>query len=482
LAYAAADAQSLPHVQAVMSVPIDAPLDRPILLDASQSRLLGSDARFLWFVSGRSDPISMTADAVYTPRTPGVLKFRLVVSAQVGGERQESQAVQEVTVYRRKVVLLAGADIPREKVDAHVGASSGSGLFLKVIRTPMSPSDAEAFERFLFQQRDTFRGAQSLILWTDTLSALQSLTQAMQADQSTLADIRNQSIVLVTDNRLAALAQMARVPYAALQPQRIVLIHPDVLDTLLLAPDVAAFVSSAQARDLSISVLDASTPPVVPWQVLSLLVNYMLLHGVSSQTILLLLMLPVIATILSFLKQVVGVTTFGLFIPSIIALSFLVLGWLTGLLFFLFILVVGYVSRALVLRLHILYVPKMAIIITLVSVSLLVLLALNLLVGVVVSRETVFVLLIMSTLAESFLTTKSEQGWTSAILAIAQTVVAALLCVFVVQWPSLQTLVLAYPELILFTIVINIIVGRYTGLRLTEYFRFREVFRHMARE
>jgi hypothetical protein len=43
-------------------------------------------------------------------------------------------------------------------------------------------------------------------------------------------------------------------------------------------------------------------------------------------------------------------------------------------------------------------------------------------------------------------------------------------------------LFLAYPEIVLLAIVVNFGLGRWTGLRVVEYFRFREVFRHLQEE
>src|SRR5205085_10267947 len=129
------------------------------------------------------------------------------------------------------------------------------------------------------------------------------------------------------------------------------------------------FLTQAEARGIDERIVDSKTAQVRPWNLLSVLVTYMLTHGVSSQAVVLLLLLPVIATILSFLKQVVGMTTFGLFAPSIIALSFLALGWWVGLLFLAFIVSTGYATRAVMRKWHILYIPKMAIILAVGSIT-----------------------------------------------------------------------------------------------------------------
>jgi hypothetical protein len=124
----------------------------------------------------------------------------------------------------------------------------------------------------------------------------------------------------------------------------------------------------------------------------------------------------------------------------------------------------------------------MAIILGVGSLTILFLVGIGTFFGVFLSYDTVFVLLIMSTLVESFLNVKSEEGLRSAVFGISQTIIAALLCVFIVQWPSFRALIIAYPEIILFTPIVNILLGRWTGLRVSEYFRFREVFRHLAQE
>ncbi|MFA6038670.1 MAG: 7TM domain-containing protein [Candidatus Peribacteraceae bacterium] len=480
-----------PRTQAVISAPEDVPARRPILLDASQSRIVGLNPQYVWFVRGMDEPISRTVDAIYTPDRPGTYLFRLVVQTTVDGNLQQDQTVHEVKVYQRKVVLITDQSVDPARVEAQIAAVSGSllpgsglaaGLYVKTLSAPFPASSADRFMQYLGEHIGTLQGADAIILWTkDPAGSLPALQQALRRANRSLL-VRGRSIVLVTGGSLKTLAETARAPFVVLQPDRVVLLHPDALGALLQSPDVPSFLEGAGQRDIDVEVVDASTHPVPPWRPLSLLVHTMLVRGIAGQTVLLLLMLPVIATILSFLKQVIGVVTYGLFVPSIIALSFLALGWWVGVLFLLFIVLAGSVSRFLVRRLHILFIPKMAIIITLVSMLVLVLLAINVAFGIVASRDTVFVLLIMSTLSESFLSAKAEQGWASASTGIAQTGGAALLCVFIVQWSWFQTLILAYPELLLLTILANFLVGRYTGLRLSEYVRFRAVLQQRAEE
>lgn len=484
-AAASAAALSAPELQAVIDGPQDIAVGRTIILDASLSRLAGVPVRYEWFLEGGSQPISRTVEAVYTPDKPGTLRFRLVISATLGETTFRSETAHEVTVYRRKIVIIADDSVSQEKLDIHVREAAATGAFLRVVRadgaaTPLGAE--EALTQLLTEQKDSIVGADAIIVWTQGITGLQALSRVAQADEGLLAALPNQTIILVSDRSLPLVARSAVAPFSILGPREIVVTRQEAIPRLFAARTTDAFLQDLALRDIDMKRIDASSTGLRPWNVLTVLVNGMLARGVPSQTVLLLLVLPVIATILAFLKQVVGITTFGLYTPSIIALSFLALGWQIGIVFLLFIIFTGYATRALMRRWRLLYIPKVAIILTVVSLTLLLLIAASARFGISFSRETVFILLIMSTLAESFLNLKTEQGWYSAILGVGETILASMLCVFIVQWGPFQALILAYPETILLAFIVNAILGRWTGLRLMEYLRFREVFRHLQAE
>ena len=472
-------------LQAVIRGPEDIAVGRTIILDASASRIVGDKVQYRWYIGESLQPISRTLEAVYTPEKQGPLMFRLVIHSIVNGEPQESEASHVVVVFERKIVLLADATVPEEKLMLHVQAARAAGVHLQVLQPQEGPTPLgteEAMFRLITERSASFAGAETTVVWSDTIAGLQALMRASEADQALLAMLQNQTIVLITSRNLATLARTARGPFAVMKPKQIIVTRKEALNPLFEAKNADEFIAEAAQRDIEFTRIDAAAAAVRPWNLLSWLVNYMLTHGVSSQTVILLLVLPIIATILAFTKQVIGITTFGLFAPSIITLSFLVLGWWVGVLFLLFILATGYATRTFMRRWRLLYIPKVAIILTVVSLTLLMLIGLGAAFDIALSRDTVFVLLIMSTLAESFLNLKAEEGWYTAVLEVGETIGVALLCVFFVQWASFQSLILAYPELILLTIVINIFLGQWTGLRLVEYFRFREVFRHLHQE
>jgi hypothetical protein len=472
-------------LQAVITGPSDIAVGRTIVLDASFSRIAGENVQYEWFVGDNRQPISKTVEAVYTPEKPGKIIFRLFLSSTVGGTRVSSETTHTVSIYQRKIVLIADASVQSEKLMQHQQSVTATGVFLLTMQAAQATTplgSEEALVSLLHEQSASLAGANALVLWTEGVTGLQALLNAFQENDELLAAMRNQSIVLISDGSLQTLARTARGPFGVLHPQRIILTRKEAIDVLVNAPSNQDFFSELEKRDLEHVTIDESTAGLRPWNVLSSLVNSMLTSGVPSQTVILLLVLPVIATILAFFKQVIGITTFGLYTPSIIALSFLALGWRSGVFFLFFIVITGYAVRSLMRSWRLLYIPKVAIVLAVVSFTLLLLMAGSAYLGRTFTRETIFILLIMSTLSESFLSLKTEQGWYSAIMGIAETVGAALVCVFLVQSNIFQTLILAYPELVLFTIPLNVLLGRFTGLRFMEYLRFREVFKHLQEE
>ncbi len=472
-------------INAVVTGPADIAVGRTIILDASASKVSGENVQYRWYIGESQQPISRTVEAVYTPERTGELLFRLVIQSQVNGETQTSEAEHMVVVFTRKVVLLADPEVTEEKLLLHMQSAVAAGVYLKVLQ----PEDAatplgieEALTSLLVEEGGAFAGAETVVIWTDSIGGIQALMRAAEANPELLASVEGRSIILLTSGSLQTLSRTAGGPFSVLKPAQILITRKEAMNPLLSGGSIEQFLTDLEQRDIDVLTLDASSTGIRPWNLLSTLVNYMLAHGVSTQTVLLLLVLPVIATILAFVKQIIGITTFGLFAPSIIALSFLVLGWRVGVLFLISILATGYATRAFMRRWRLLYIPKVAVILTVVSVTLMLLLALGASFGMPFSRDTVFVLLIMSTLAESFLNLKTEEGWTTALLEVGETILIALLCVFLVQWPPFQSVLLAYPELLILTIVADVIIGRWTGLRIVEYFRFREVFRHLQEE
>lgn len=210
-------------------------------------------------------------------------------------------------------------------------------------------------------------------------------------------------------------------------------------------------------------------------------IQYIIDNGLPQETVVFLLLLPIAATIIAFARQVVGIKGFGIYTPLIISLAFLATGLKIGLSFFAVIILVGTLVRFLVKSIALLYLPRMAIVLTCVAIAIL----LVFLIGAHFNYQgiintSVFAVLIMISLVEKFIAAQIERGAKNAIVLTLETIVLSSICYLIISWSWLQTIVLDHPFwIILGAVVINLLLGRWTGLRLYEYYRFRDVIKRV---
>ena len=70
---------------------------------------------------------------------------------------------------------------------------------------------------------------------------------------------------------------------------------------------------------------------------------------------------------------------------------------------------------------------------------------------------------------------EEEDGARRAMVRMASTVAVACCCYLVLRWDEVGRLLLTYPEIHLVTLGLLVALGRYTGYRLTELWRFRDM-------
>lgn len=211
------------------------------------------------------------------------------------------------------------------------------------------------------------------------------------------------------------------------------------------------------------------------------LISLMVDAGVPIRTVSLLLMLPIIATMVAFFRQVVGIKAFGIYTPSIITFALLAFdpnGLKYGIAIFVAVIGVGMLTRYLLRRLRILYLPRVAITISTISIAVLGVLALSAAFSRTgLANVSIFPLLIMITLAEKFIATQIEKGDRAALMLALETLIISLVGYFLLNYHSFEEFILRNPWVVLATFAINIALGKWAGLRLSEYIRFRQLIK-----
>jgi hypothetical protein len=214
---------------------------------------------------------------------------------------------------------------------------------------------------------------------------------------------------------------------------------------------------------------------------MNFLVQQIVNFGVPEITVALVLMLPIVATFIAAARQLIGIRGFGIYITLIVAYAFVATQLKYGLVIFFVVVLTGTFFRLLIRKVRLLYLPRMAIILTGVTFAIFMMFLL----GSYLQIEglyivSIFPILITTLIVERFVAAQIERGAKTAVFMTLETLVLAIISYFIINWASLQQLLLNIPLISMAIVVmINYILGRWTGLRGSEYFRFRELLEHL---
>ncbi len=192
-----------------------------------------------------------------------------------------------------------------------------------------------------------------------------------------------------------------------------------------------------------------------------------------QQNVRLLLLIPLGALVIALLRNVVGLRTFGMFMPMLIALAFTATGLWTGTALFALIIGCALLSRVLITGFYLLLVARVAFVLTLIVLLTVGIILVGDRAGLSLSGLTAFPFVIMTMIVERISVSLEEEGIENTLRRVGGTVVVIYITYAVIHSPWLQTLFVVFPELIVGILGLLVAVGRYTGYRLTELVRFR---------
>lgn len=200
---------------------------------------------------------------------------------------------------------------------------------------------------------------------------------------------------------------------------------------------------------------------------------------VPENTVILLLLLPLVATLVSVIHYVVGLSGYGIFMPTMMAVAFLATGVPAGLALFIVILGITLLSNIFLKKLKLHFWPARSITLMLVGLVTFGVMALAAKLNIFeVNQISIFPILFMILLTEEFVRTQLIKSKKEAMRLTVGTLVLAAVGAIVMGIEEIRSLALRYPgAVLLLVIVVNVIVGNYSGIRLTELKRFKNAIR-----
>ncbi len=188
----------------------------------------------------------------------------------------------------------------------------------------------------------------------------------------------------------------------------------------------------------------------------------------------LLFLLPLGAMVVVFMRIIIGLKTSGTFMPILIALAFLQTSLGLGLISFISIVALGLVIRTWLSRLNLLLVSRIATLVVLVVflVSLLSLVGyqLGFSTGMTI---TFFPMIIIAWTIERMSILWEEEGPKEVMIQGGGSLVVAIFAYLIMQLPLMGHLTFNFPELNFVILAMIMLMGQYTGYKLSELRRFR---------
>ena len=187
-----------------------------------------------------------------------------------------------------------------------------------------------------------------------------------------------------------------------------------------------------------------------------------------------LLMIPVGALIMVLMRNFVGIDAFGTFMPVLIALAFRETKLLWGVVLFTLLVTLGLSIRFLLDRLRLLLVPRLSAVLIVVVLLMLFISMTSHRLGMETGLSVaLFPMVIIAMTIERMSVVWEERGAADAIRAGFGSLVVAVAAYVFMGMSWLEHLIFTFPELLLVILAMVVLLGRYTGYRLTELRRFK---------
>ncbi len=233
--------------------------------------------------------------------------------------------------------------------------------------------------------------------------------------------------------------------------------------------------TAGEQRSKLARYLDENPPGPLSWHnFLQHAIYGAVANGLPANIVVLIILFPVITSIIAASRHLIGLKGFGIYVPAVLSVAFVSTGIGTGMIIFLTVLTAALLFRNLVKRLKLQYLPRAAMLLWGVSVAVLLLIVFAANTGIsVLLTLNIFPLLIIMLISENFIETQLMSSQSQAVRLTLETIIIAIICSLVISSEDLQRIVIINPELTILAVAgINILVGKYSGLRLLEYLRF----------
>lgn len=455
------------------------PLNKPALFEATESTIIPPPApapSYRWTFSD-TDTRKTAKEVVRTFSRTG--RYRVTLTIRQGP--LEASHVKEIFVFDKRILLVTDKDT-NTGLQEIADQAAERGVLLEVISVAKGETEflnEEAFVKALAEKGEFIDSADAYVFYTESLLGLKAFARYWRAigDSERATRLQKKFYTVITDGSIRTNASIVQQTFRVIHPSYILLSRLEALNPLFTSTHFSSLTTTLQNRAIEHRIIDerSEKPKIF---LLSRLISRFISQGVPSNTIYLLLAFPFIVFVIAFAREVLGISAFGVYTPAMIASAFLILGIQFSLITFFVIVIIGFLIRWIVNKIDLLYIPRTGLVLSAVALSFLGV------IWVLLASQTpialslaVFPMLVMSTVTEKFLSAQHEEGLRNALRGILSTLFVVISAYYVVTWNIFVSILSATPEYVIVPLIGLLLLGRFTGLRLSEYIRFSSILK-----
>ncbi|MCH9639756.1 MAG: inactive transglutaminase family protein [Betaproteobacteria bacterium] len=190
------------------------------------------------------------------------------------------------------------------------------------------------------------------------------------------------------------------------------------------------------------------------------------------------LLLPIGALIVVIMRLIIGIRTSGTFMPILIALALIQTTLVTGIIMFLIVVSTGLFIRSYLSRLNLLFVARIsAVIIVVIAIMASISIISHKLGLSQAMTVTLFPMIILAWTIERMSVLWEEDGPREVFIQGGGSLLTAIIAYLFMTNRIVEYLTFNFPELMLVNLALILILGQYTGYRLSELYRFHSLER-----
>jgi uncharacterized protein with transglutaminase domain len=227
--------------------------------------------------------------------------------------------------------------------------------------------------------------------------------------------------------------------------------------------NLSVVATSAPALRAALDASDGNEKSLITFSLFSLPVD-------TQQVYKIILTVPFGVFFLTIMRNVIGLRTFGTFMPVLIAIAFRETQLVWGLFLLSLVITVAFLVRSYLGTLRMLVVPRLSSILIIVILAMASVSVLSNQIGL---ERGLSPMVILTMTVERMSIILDERGPGEMLRQCLDSILVAIVVYFIMVNPYAEHMAIVYPEVLIALLAFNLLLGRYSGFRLLDLVRFR---------